>query len=197
MREWSAPDLGFTRDRLCLLRKSGKPDLRWAPGICQTPLAALAIGGPRTLRGRAPACEAGCAPLALHSSSVRSPRKLDCAARIVGAPRLARITTSLAMTSLSEHGAANINARERAGISYFLNCNEVCRAGHSERHAALSNPPASNKVRPAAPPVHKRRGRRRQALRPNRQRSICPRPPAPASQPWSAPGCAGTSAPRP
>jgi hypothetical protein len=38
-REWSAPDLGFTRDRTCLVRKSGKPDLRWRPEACEASLS--------------------------------------------------------------------------------------------------------------------------------------------------------------
>ncbi len=47
----------------------------------------LRSGCPRALRGRAPACEAGCAPLALHPSSVAlSAQGSTAAARIVGAP---------------------------------------------------------------------------------------------------------------
>src|SRR3954471_170894 len=35
-RRWSAPDLGFTRDRLVYVRKSGVPDLRWGQRGCET-----------------------------------------------------------------------------------------------------------------------------------------------------------------
>ena len=60
-----------------------------ARGFARPPL-----GAPCDRAARAP-CEGArtlaigcCAPLALHSSSVRCLRRLDTAARIVGAPRL-------------------------------------------------------------------------------------------------------------
>ena len=68
----------------------------------------LRSGRPRALRGRAPVCETGCAPLALH-----------LAARIVGAPRLVVFTTSLEMTPRSQLGAHTINAVQHCGDKFF------------------------------------------------------------------------------
>ena len=58
-RGWSALDLGSTRDRACLMRKSGKPDLRWRTSLpsCRAPLsgARAPLGAPSRLfcpRGR-------------------------------------------------------------------------------------------------------------------------------------------------
>ena len=60
----------------------------------------------------------------------------------------------------------------------------------------LNNPPAPDKARPAARPGRRRRGRGRRARAADRRRSSGLRRPTPASRPSSAPGCAGTSAPR-
>ena len=81
-----------------LRRGNGAPGGR--RGVCETPFGQpLRSGRPRALRGRAPVCETGCAPLALHSSSWRSLRKLDCAAPIVGAPGPAGLRSRV-MTAL-------------------------------------------------------------------------------------------------
>jgi hypothetical protein len=60
----------------------------------------------------------------------------------------------------------------------------------------INNPPAPDTTPPAARRGRRRRGCGRQALRRDRRRASGLRRPRPASRPSSAPGYAGTSAPR-
>ena len=80
--------------------------------------------------------------------------------------------------------------------SHPLDCAGSIAQSGGTRHRRFNNPPAPDRAPPAARPGRRRRGCGRQALRRDRRRSSGPRRPRPASPPSSAPGCAGTSAPR-
>src|SRR4051794_27030498 len=78
-RGWSAPDLGFTRDRLVYVRKSGVPDLRWRQRVCETLFGgALRSAPPEAGEASAPVGVGAAPPGAPPQTSLRSLRTLDC-----------------------------------------------------------------------------------------------------------------------
>ena len=85
----------------------------------------LRSGRPRALRGRAPACEAGCAPLALHSPSVARTRARLTAVRIVGAPALPLRAAPSRRRRASAQSAGIMRPVRRPGITFFVRC--YCR----------------------------------------------------------------------
>src|SRR5450756_568761 len=95
---------------------------RWeAPGAGEAPL-----GGPcdrpacAPCEGARPRSKRGLRLPALHlQSSWRSLRKLDCAMRVIGAPRPVPPSNVTRDDALCEQGALNIRAVWRARISYF------------------------------------------------------------------------------
>ena len=96
-------------------------------------------------------------------------------------------------------GEADEDLSRRAGSVFRVTVSSIVMAGSDEPGMAenrLNNPPAPDTARPAARPGRRRRGLARPARRQDRRRSSGPRRPRPASPPSSAPGCAGTSAPR-
>jgi hypothetical protein len=69
------------------VRKSGKPDLRWAPGVCETPLAKPLRSGRRApCEGARPFCESGLRPPGAPSCETRCRRP----AAFPGAPHHSR-----------------------------------------------------------------------------------------------------------
>ncbi len=116
--------------------------------------------------------------------SLRAPRRRDAYCDCACPARIGR-------ESVCEHRSAAAR----------LQATRACRNRQARRTSCspeqrTSNPPAPDTAPPAARRDRRRRGRARRVLRQDRRRSSGPRRPRPASPPSSAPGCAGTSAPR-
>ena len=77
-----------------------------------------------------------------------------------------------------------------------LSCFGPGTALYGPRDHSINTRPASGTAPPAARPGRTPSGHTRRAHGQGRRLAICLRRPAPASRPWSAPGCAGTSARR-
>jgi hypothetical protein len=81
-----------------------------ARGLARPPLGEVASPARAPCEGARPPVEAGCALPALHPSNLRGLRKLDCSARVVGAPAVLFVEMPLEMTSDADQGAGMIRA---------------------------------------------------------------------------------------